>query len=327
MTAIRLLTRPRLAVIALLINACAHAQTTTAYPVKPIRLVVGFTAGSGPDSVARLLTPLLGENLSQSVIIENRGGAGGSIATELVAKSPGDGYTLLLMAAADALQPALRSKLPYDLERDFAPTTIVALGMAALAVHPSLPVRDVMQLVALARANPGKLNFGSSGVGSSSHLMGELFNQIADVRVSHVPYKGSADSAIATASGQIEVSYPAVSAALPLMEAGKLKVMAVTGMKRASVLPNVPTLNEAGLAGYQRTTWWCVVAPAATPKDIMAKLYAATLKAASTPEYRAALLKQGFDLQTTTPQEFSAFLHNEIAQNARIIKLSGAKTE
>jgi tripartite-type tricarboxylate transporter receptor subunit TctC len=305
----------------------AHAQAPSNYPAKPIRLVIGFSAGSAPDSVARLLTPLLTENIGQPVVVDNRGGAGGSIATELVAKSPADGYTLLLMAAADALQPALRSKLPYDLERDFAPTTIVALGMAALAVHPSLPVHNVMELVALARANPRQLNFGSSGVGSSSHLMGEMFNQYARVKILHVPYKGSADSAIATAAGQIEMSYPGVSAVLPLMEAGKLKVLAVTGMKRASVLPAVPTLNEAGLAGYERTTWWCVVAPAATPKENMARLYAATLKTVNTPEYRAALNRQGLDPQTTTPEQFGAFLHNEIMQNSKVIKLSGAKTE
>jgi tripartite-type tricarboxylate transporter receptor subunit TctC len=231
------------------------------------------------------------------------------------------------MAAADALQPALRSRLPYDLERDFAPTTIVALGMAALALHPSVPARNVKELVALARANPGKLNFGSSGIGSSSHLMGEMFNQYAGVRISHVPFKGSADSAIATASGQIEISYPAVNALLPLMDAGKLRALAVTGMKRTAILPNVPTMNESGLTGYERTTWWCVVAPAATPKDVMAKLYAATLKTVTTPEYKAALNKQGFDLQTTTPEQFSAFLHDEIAQNSKIVRLSGAKTE
>ena len=307
--------------------AQAAAQTPANYPLKSIRLVVGFTAGSAPDSVARLLTPLLTESIGQPVVVDNRGGAGGSIATELVAKSPADGYTLLLMAAADALQPALRSKLPYDLERDFAPTTIVALGMAALAIHPSMPARNVKELVALARAHPGQLNFGSSGVGSSSHLMGEMFNQLAGVKISHVPYKGSADSAIATASGQIEISYPGVSSVLPLMEAGKLKVLAVTGKKRAAVLPDVPTLNEAGLAGYERTTWWCVVAPAATPKEVVARLYAATLKAVNTPEYKIALNKQGLDLQTSTPEQFSAFLHNEIAQNSKIIKLSGAKTE
>ncbi len=304
-------------------TACAQ----TNFPQKPLRLVVGFSAGSSPDSVARLLAPLLTENLGQPVVVENRGGAGGAIAVELVARAPADGYTIYLMAAADTLQPALRAKLPYDLERDFTSTTIVALGMAVLALHPSVPARNVKELIALAHARPGQLNYGSSGVGSSSHLMGELFNQLAGVKTAHVPYKGSADSAIATASGQIEMSYLGVGATLPLLEGGKLKALAVTGMKRAAVLPNVPTLNEGGLAGYERTTWWNVVAPSATPKDVMAKLIAATVKAVSTPEYKSALYKQGLDLQITTPEQFATFLHNEIVQNSKLIKLSGAKTE
>ena len=212
--------------------AVAPAQAQTAWPAKPLRLIVGFSAGSTPDSVARLLAPLLTENLGQPVVVENRGGAGGAIAVELAARAPADGYTLYLMAAADTLQMALRAKLPYDLERDFAPTTIVALGMAVLALHPSVPARNVKELIALARAQPGQLNYGSSGVGSSSHLMGELFNQLAGVKTAHVPYKGSADSAIATASGQIEMSYPGLGATLPLLEAGKLRAIAVTGLKR-----------------------------------------------------------------------------------------------
>ena len=313
------------AAASLLASGAATAQTS--YPQKPLRLIVGFSAGSSPDSVARLLAPLLTEQLGQPVVVENRGGAGGAIAVELAARAPADGYTIYLMAAADTLQPALRSKLPYDLERDFASTTIVALGMAVLVVHPSLPARSVQELVALARAKPGQLNYGSSGIGSSSHLMGELFNQLAAVKISHVPYKGSADSAIATASGQVEMSYPGLGATLPLLEAGKLKALAVTGMKRAAVLPKVPTLHEAGLTGYERTTWWNIVAPSATPKEIMAKLYAAAVKAAGSNEYKNALNKQGLDVQLTTPEQFATFLHNEIVQNSKLIKLSGTKTE
>jgi tripartite-type tricarboxylate transporter receptor subunit TctC len=310
-----------------LIGVATAATAQSNYPVKSIRLVIGFSTGSSPDTVARLLAPMMSDALGQPVVVDNRSGAGGSIATELVAKAPGDGYTLLLMSAADALQPAMRSKLPYDLEKDFATTTLVALSMGALALHPSLPVRDVKALVALARANPGQLNFGSSGMGSSSHLMGEMFNQIAGVRIAHVPYKGSAESAIATASGQIEMSYPGVSAVPPLIDTGKLKVLAVTGMKRSSILPNVPTLNEAGLTGYERTTWWGVVAPSSTPKDIMARLNAATVKAAGSAEYKSAINKQGFDWPSTTPEQFSAFLHTEIVQNSKVMKLSGAHTE
>ena len=305
----------------LLLSLLATCSATTvcaqsSYPQKPLRLLVGFSAGSSPDSVARMLAPLLTEQLGQPVVVENRGGAGGAIAVELAARAPADGYTIYLMAAANTLQPALRSKLPYDLERDFASTTIVALGMAVLALHPSVTARSVKELVALARAQPGQLNYGSSGIGSSSHLMGELFNQLAGVKISHVPYKGSADSAVATASGQIEMSYLGLGATLPRLEAGKLKALAVTGMKRAAVLPRVPTLHEAGLTGDERTTWWNIVAPSATPKEIMAKLYAATMKAAGSNEYKNALNKQGLDVQLTTPEQFATFLHNEIAQNS-----------
>ena len=313
------------------IVACANLSIADSlaqnYPVKPIRLYLGFSVGSAPDAVARLLAPVLFENLGQPVIVENRGGAGGSIATETVAKSPADGYTLLLMAAADTLQPALRAKLPYDLERDFAPVSLVAVGTAVLAIHPSLPARNVKELMALARSNPGKLSYGSSGVGSSSHLMGELFNSMAGVNVVHVPYKGSADSAIATAAGQIEMSFPSVVALLPLQEAGKLRALAVTSAKRASLLPSIPTLNESGLAGYDRTTWWGVVAPTGVSKDIITRLHAVIGKVVNTAEMKASINRQGLEPQTNTPEQFAAFIHGEIAQNARLIKLAGAKTE
>jgi tripartite-type tricarboxylate transporter receptor subunit TctC len=313
------------------IVACANLpiadSLAQSFPNKPIRLYLGFSVGSAPDAIARLLAPVLFENLGQPVVVENRGGAGGSIATETVAKSPADGYTLLLMAAADTLQPALRAKLPYDLERDFAPVSLVAVGTAVLAIHPSVPARNVKELMALARSNPGKLSYGSSGVGSSSHLMGELFNAMAGMNVVHVPYKGSADSAIATAAGQIEISFPSVVALLPLQEAGKLRALAVTSAKRASLLPSIPTLNESGLTGYDRTTWWGVVAPTGVSRDIITRLHAVIGKIVNTPEMKASINRQGLEPQTNTPEQFAAFIHGEIAQNARLIKLAGAKTE
>ncbi len=311
--------------------ACATVTICDAvaqvYPVKPMRLFVGFTAGSGPDAVARTLVPGLSEQLGQTVVIENRAGAGGSIATEMLTKSPPDGYTLLLLAAADTLQPALRANLPYNLERDLAPTSLVATSMAVMTVHPSVPARNVRELAALARSHPGKLNYGSSGVGSSSHLMGELFNQMGGVKITHVPYKGSAESSMATAAGQIEISFPAVSAVGPLLETGKLRALAVTGSKRSSLLPAIPTISESGLTGYDRTTWWGVVGPAGMSRDIVARLHAAILKVVTTPEMKAALNKQGLDPRTSSPEQFAAHIRSEIAQNAKVIKLAGAKTE
>lgn len=313
------------------IVACASfsipVSLAQSFPNKPIRLYLGFSVGSAPDAVARLLAPILSENLGQPVVVDNRVGAGGSIATETVAKSSADGHTLLLLAAADTLQPALRARIPYDLERDFAPISMVAVGTAVLAIHPSVPARDVKDLMALARSHPGKLSYGSSGVGSSSHLMGELFNSMAKVNIAHVPYKGSADSAIATAAGQIEMSFPSVVALLPLQEAGKLRGLAVTSAKRASLLPSMPTLSESGLAGYDRTTWWGVVAPTGVSRDIITRLHVVIGKVVNTPEMKASINRQGLEPQTNTPEQFAAFIHGEIAQNARLIKLAGAKAE
>ena len=298
-----------------------------AYPTKPIRLLVGFTAGSAPDGIARILVPVLSESLGQPVVVENRGGAGGSIATAAVAKSPADGYTLLMMAAADTLQPALRPNLPYDVARDLAPVSMVVTGTAVLSVHPSLPVRDVRGLIALARAHPGKLNYGSSGVGSSSHLMGELFNSMAGVKIAHVPYKGSADSAIATAAGHIEISFPSVVAIGPLVEARKLRPIAVTSAKRSSLMPSLPTISEAGLPGYDRSTWFGVVTPTGVPKDTIARLNAVIGKVVNSPEIKSLLIKQGLEPRTSTPEEFAAFIRTQLAQNAKLIRLSGAKID
>lgn len=306
------------------------ASTNTlaqSYPTKPVRLFVGFSAGAAPDVIARLMIPALSQMFGQSWIVENRGGAGGSLATENVAKAPADGYTLLMMAAADTMQPALRSKLPYDLERDFAPITLLASGMSVMVMHPSVPVKNVKELIALARANPGKLNYGSSGIGSSSHLMGELFNQMAGVKIAHVPYKGSTESATATAAGEIEISFPSVASVAPLLDAGKLRAIAVTSSRRAVSFPNLPTIDEAGLPGYDRRSWFGVIAPTGLSRDIIAQLHTALSKVVSGPDMVAALNKQGLEPQTNTPEQFSTFIRGEIAQNAKLIKLAGAKSE
>lgn len=306
---------------------CAGTANAQSYPSKPVRLFVGFSAGAAPDVIARLMTPTLSQMFGQTWIVENRGGAGGSLATEAVSKSPPDGHTLLMMAAADTMQPALRPKLPYDLERDFAPITMLVSGMSVMTVHPSVPAKNIRELIALARANPGKLNYGSSGIGSSSHLMGELFNQMANVRMTHVPYKGSAESATATAAGQIEISFPSVASVAPLIDAGKLRAIAVTSSRRAVSFPNLPTVDESGLPGYDRRSWFGVIAPAGLSRDIIAQLNAALGKVVASQEMVSALNKQGLEPQPGTPEQFAAFIRSEIAQNARLIKLAGAKSE
>ena len=304
--------------------ASAPAQT---YPVKPIRLIFGYTAGGAGDVGARLLAQKLSENLGQNVVVENRPGAGGAIADELVAKSPADGYTLLYAAGSTTILPALRPKLPYSVERDFAPVSMVMITSFALAVHPSVPVNDVKGLIALARSQPGKLTFSTPGVGSSSHFAGEVFKMMADVKMLHVPYRGAPEATTAVIAGEVDINFPSVTGALPFVKTGRLKALAVSSAQRAPTLPSVPTLSESGLTGYERAGWNGVLAPAGVPKEIIARLNAAIIKAVNTPEMKEAIVKQGLVAQTGTPGEFAAFIRDQLAQNAKVVKFAGIKTE
>jgi len=288
---------------------------------------VGYTPGGGVDYVGRLLAQKLSEATGQQVLVVNLPGATGAIAVERVARSPADGYTLLLITAADTIVPALRGKLPYDLGRDFVQVSPAVTGALMLVVHPSVPARNAKELIALARAQPGKLNYGSSGVGNSQHLAGELFKQMARVDIVHVTYKGTPESVVATVSGQIEVGLPSISTALPLVEAGRLRPLAVTSARRVASMPSVPTLDESALPGYNRTTWYGVSAPTGVPAEIVARLNAVIGKGMQAPDVREALAKQGFEPQVSSPEQFGAFVSNEIAQNAQLIKRMNAKTE
>jgi tripartite-type tricarboxylate transporter receptor subunit TctC len=298
-----------------------------AYPSRQIRFIVGFAAGGAADVTARMLAPKLADALGQPAIVENRAGSGGLIATEAVAKSAPDGYTLLLMPAADAVQPALRRKLPYDLERDFAPVSRVVTGPWFIVVHPSVPARSVKDLVALARAHPGKLNYASSGIGSSAHLANELFNAMAKVTIMHVPYKGISDGVTATASGQVDMIFASITAALPLLEARRVRALGVTTRERTALAPNMPTLHESGVPGYDRSGWYGVLAPVAVPREIVARLNAAIVKAVNTPEMKEAFNRQGLEAATTTPDGFATFIRNEVAQNIKVVKAAGIKVE
>lgn len=311
-----------LAAASLFVATAAIAQT---YPAKPVRIVVGFSAGGGTDVTARLLAQKLTEFLGQSVLVDNRPGSGGMIATEAVARSAPDGYTLLMVAAADVVQPAVRPKLSYDLERDFAPISNVVVVPFALVSHPSVPARNVKELIALARARPGQLNYASSGIGSSAHLSNELFNSMAKVSITHVPYKGVAEGVTALAGGQVDMVFGSFPATLPLYEAGKIRMLAVSTLKRTSVMPALPTVDESGVKGYERYGWYGVMAPAGVPKDTIAKLNAGIVKVTSTPEMRETLTRQGLDPQTNTPEQFAAFIRSELVQTAKLIKASGAQ--
>ena len=302
----------------------ALAQT---YPAKPIRLVVGYTTGGPTDTTARMVAQKLSELVGQPVIVENRAGASGTLGKERVASSPPDGYTLLVMSSGDAIVQALFAKAPRDLELGFAPVSLAATGTYVLIVHPSVPVRNVKELIALARANPGKLTYGSSGVGSSVHLAGELLNVKANLKIVHVPYKSSADSARATASGEVGLSFPGIPGALPFLYAKKIRALAVTSKKRVAMMAETPTLNESGVPGYDRYGWYGVLAPAGTPKEVIARLNAAMSEVINVADMKAALNLQGLEPQTTTPEQFGAFIQADIMENAKLIKLIGLKAE
>jgi len=313
----------------LVMLACAGLSAGSAlgqaYPTKPVRIVFGFTPGGAGDVAARLLAQKMTESLGQQVIVENRVGAGGAIADEAVARSPADGHTLLFAAGSIATLPALRAKLPYDVERDFAPVSLVVITAFALAVHPSVPVRDLKALIALARSRAGGLTFSSPGVGSSAHLAGELFNMMAQARMLHVPFRGAQEAVTAVVAGEIDVGFPSVTGVLPLSAAGRLRPIAVTSAKRSPLLPEVPTMDEAGLRGYQRGGWNGVLAPAGTPKEVVARLNTVINRIIDAPEMRESLRKLGYETQTGTPGEFAAFIRREMELSAKLVKFAGLR--
>lgn len=297
------------------------------YPFKPVRVILGTAAGGTGDISVRMLAQKMTESLGQPLVIETRPGAGGAIADEAVARSQPDGHTLLYAAGAITTLPALRAKLPYDVERDFAPISLVMLTAFTFAVHPSVPVRDAQGLIALARARPGQLAFGSPGIGTSGHLAGEAFVMMAGVKMLHVPHKGAPEAIFAVVAGHIDVGVPTVTVALPLVNQGKLRVLAVSTLKRSALMSSVPTLDESGLKGYMRAGWNGFLAPAGVPREIITRLNTVIVKTANAPEIREAMVKQGLEVQTTTPEEFAAFIRSERAQNAKLVKFAGIKIE
>ena len=297
------------------------------YPDRPIRLILGYPAGGGTDYVARLVAQKLTEAMGQQVIVVNLPGAAGAIAVEKVTSSPPDGYTLLLISSGDTIVPSLRSNLPYNLEHDLAPVGSAVKGSLALVVNPSLPAKNVKELIALAQSEPGKLNFGSPGVGNSLHLAGALFNSVAKVDIVHVPYKGTAEAVTAIAAGQIEMGFVTLPTALPLIQAGKLRILGVTSAQRAASMPDVPTIAESGLPGYDLSTWFGVSVPAGTPKPIIDKLNDTIVKSMSTPEMKDTLNKQNLEPWTGSSDQFTTFVHNDLAQNAKLIGGLGLKIE
>ncbi|MEK6594816.1 MAG: tripartite tricarboxylate transporter substrate binding protein [Pseudomonadota bacterium] len=302
----------------------AYAQT---YPSKPIRLVVGFTPGGGVDINARLLAPKLTEYLGQQVIVENRPGAGTNIANEFVAKSAPDGHTLLINTAAVAINMSLYKKVPFDTLRDFTAVSVFSMSPNILVVHASVPVKNVKELIALAKAKPGALNFSSAGSGTTQHLSGELFKVRTKTDIVHIPFKGSAPSMTALISGEVDLSYANIPAIYSHVKSGRLRPIANLGPKRSDQLPNVPTMKEAGVNGVEVVVWYGVLAPAKTPRDIINTLSGAIVKATRAPDVKQRLLDQGAEPVGNTPEEFSKLLREEVEKWAEVVKVSGAKVD
>jgi tripartite-type tricarboxylate transporter receptor subunit TctC len=298
------------------------------YPNHAIKLVVPFPAAGTTDILARAAAQKLTEALGQSVVVDNRPGAGGNIGSDLVAKSPPDGYTLLMgTVGTHAINPSLYSKMPYDHVKDFVPIVLVAGVPNVLVVNPALPVNSVADLIKLAKEKPGSINFASSGSGTSIHLSGELFKTMAGVDMTHVPYKGSAPALTDLMGGQVQIMFDNLPSSLQQIKAGKLRAIAVTSLTRAPALPNVPTISESGLPGFEASSWFGVLAPAGTPAPVVARINAEINKWLQSADAREKLLAQGAEAAGGSPEQFAAFIRSETEKWAKVVKASGAKVD
>ena len=310
------------AAVALVAGAGAHAaQSAVAYPSKPIRLIVPFSPGGSADNLARTLQPALSAAFGQSVVIDNRGGASGVIGSELVARAAPDGYTILLITTTHTVNPSLIAKLPYDTVKDFTPMSLAVSQANILAVHPSVPVKSVKELVALAKSKP--LTYASGGNGSSPHLSGELFKLVAGVDITHVPFKGSGPGVTALLGGQVAMMFAGPLAFEAHIKAGKIRALAVAAGKRSSVLKDLPTMAEAGFPGIETGTWYGFVGPAGTPAAVAQTVHETVVKVMAQPDINARLLAQGVDIVGAGPREFGKILRDEVEKWAKLVKRAG----
>jgi tripartite-type tricarboxylate transporter receptor subunit TctC len=309
---------------------CAQTTSTSsgqAYPAKPVRLILPFPPGGPTDLLGRVIAQKLSDQLGQPVVVDNRGGAGGNLGVELAAKSPPDGYTLVLSSPLIAISPSLYVKLNYDPIKDLAPISLVAYIQNVMLVHPSVPAKTLKEFIQLARANPGKLNFGTGGTGTTTHLAAELLKVIAKIDMVHVPYKGTGLALIGLVGGQVDMLIMAAPAANSQIQAGKARALAVLSAKRVSELPNVPTTKEAGVDNFEVPIWYGILAPAATPRDIINRLNLELNKALAAPDVRERLKKVDVEPVTNTPQQFAEFIKAETVRYAKVIKAAGIKPE
>jgi tripartite-type tricarboxylate transporter receptor subunit TctC len=311
--------------MAMTITSAVLAQAV--YPAKPVRFIVPSSAGGGTDIVARILSPRMSERLGQQIVIDNRPGAGTMIGIELAAKSPADGYTVLITPSTLALNSAVYKKVPYDPVRDFAPVTCIVGSASIIAVHPSVPARSIKELIALARARAGQLNYASAGIGTYPHMTMELFNHAAGVRMTHVPYKGTAPAMIDMVAGHITVMAATILTGMPQIRAGRIRPLGITSSKRSAAAPDIPTVAEAGLPGFESLQWYGAVVPAQTPKDIVGRLHAEFVRVLAMPDVKERFLADGTDPVGDTPEHFGIYVRDELTKWAKVAKAAGIKPE
>lgn len=303
--------------------AAPAAQAET-FPARPIRIVVGFPTGGAPDTLARIVSEKISPSWGQPVVVDNKPGAGGNIGAEAVARAPGDGYTLALgTVGTHSINGAVYSKLPYDMVKDFAPVILLATTPNVLVVHPGVPAKTTAELIALAKTKPGALTFGTPGIGTSPHVAGELFNTVAGVKITHVPYKGRAMAIPDLLGGHITMMFDNLPSALPVIKEGKLRALGVTSLKRSASAPDIPTLAEQGLNGFQADSWFAIFVPATTPKDVVAKLNTELNRIFTLPDVQTKLKTLGLDPVLGTPEALASFQKAEIAKWAKVVKDSG----
>jgi len=307
-----------------LAGVAAHSQS---WPLKPVKVVLGFPAGSSGDLIARVMGRRLGEILGQPIVVENRAGAGSNIAAEAVVRAPGDGYTLLMGTIANTINPSLMKGLPFNFAEDLAPVSLVASVPTMLVVHPQLGANTVQALIAAAKSKPGEILYGSSGNGTANHLAGELFNTMAGVKMGHVPYKGSNQAVADLLGGRFPVMFAPASSVLQHIQAGKLVALASTGPQRSSVAPTLPTIAEAGLAGFDVSVWFGLLAPAATPAEIIERAAGAAAQSLATADVKSQLNAQGIDTVVLGPRDFGRYIRTETEKWARVVQMSGAKAD
>ena len=315
-------------VLMFIVALVASGAAAQSYPTKPVRLVSPYPPGGANDILARIIGQKLGESLGQQIVIENRGGATGNIGAEYVAKAAPDGYTILMGQASNlTINVSLMSKMPYDPVKDLAPVTLVATTPNLLVVHPSLPVRTVKDLVVLAKSKPGSINYASSGSGSAGHLAGELFKKVAHIDMVHIPYKGAAPALTDVVAGQAQIYFTSPISAQPFVRGGRLRMVAVTSLKRSPAMPDIPTVAESGYPDFDVVSWWGILTPAAVPKEIIGRLHTEIIKVLELPEIKAKFSEQGADVASNTPEQFAAYIKAEIVKWAKLIKELGIKPE